>query len=140
MKQAILLTLALWAGFWLAAMTIDMRLAAAIGFAATLLIAAVNSVTFLWLWHVRATPLALGMAVSWAGQAALSALWCFTGMPDAGRWLDWAGPIFLFLSMYIVGGGLHIAVIQNSTGSMRTAAIWPVIALAAVALGVHLAS
>ena len=61
-----------------------------------------------------------------------------TGMPGKGAWLDQAGVVFFFLSMYIVGGGIHIAVIQNSAGSTRTAAVWPLIGFAAVALGVYI--
>ena len=70
------------------------------------------------------------MALSWPGQAAISTIWCVTGMPGKGAWLDQAWLIFFFLSLYIVGGGIHIAVIQNSAGSTRTAIVWPLIAVA----------
>ena len=136
MRQAIFFTLALWAVFFVIVEVLDFRLAAAIGFSATMLIAVVNALTFLWLWYVRATSLALGMALSWAGQAALSAWWYTTGMP--GVWLNHDPVIFLFLSLYIVGGGIHIAVIQNSLGSTRTAGIWPLIAAVAVAAGFYI--
>ena len=136
MRQALLLALVLWAAFYFTVDVLDFRLALAIGFSATALIAAVNCVTFLWLWYVRATPLALGMALSWAGQTAISVWWFATGMPGKGSWFDQDPLIFLCLSIYMVGGLLHIAVIQNSAGSRRTAAIWPVMAVAAVAAGV----
>lgn len=136
MKQALLLALVLWAAFCLIVEVVDFRLAAAIGFSATTLIAAVNCVTFLWLWYVRATPLALGMALSWAGQSAISVWWFATGMPGEAMSMDHGPLIFLFLSVYMVGGLLHIAVIQNSTGSTRTAVIWPVIATIAIGAGI----
>ena len=137
MRQAVLFALILWAAFQLVDQVLGFRLAAAIGFSATALIAAVNCVTFLWLWYARATPLALGMAMSWAGQTAISLWWFVTGMPGKALWLDQHPIVFLFLSIYMVGGLLHIAVIQNSAGSMRTAVIWPVIAVGAVAAGVY---
>jgi hypothetical protein len=140
MRQAIFLALALWAAFYFIVEVLDFRLAAAIGFSATMLIAAVNSLTFLWLWYARTTPLALGMALSWAGQAAISAWWFATGMPGKGVWLDQDPLIFLFLSIYIVGGGIHIAVIQNSAGSTRTAAIWPLMAIVAIITGFYIGS
>ena len=138
MKQALLLALALWAALCVVAQILDFRLAAAIGFSATALIAAVNCVTFLWLWYVRATPLALGMALSWAGQTAISVWWFATEMPVRNTWLSQDPLIFLFLSVYMVGGLLHIAVIQNSSGSARTVAIWPMIAVVAVAAGIFI--
>ena len=136
MKQALLLALVFWAAFYFTVEVLNFRLAMAIGFSAMALIAAVNCVTFLWLWYVRATPLALGMALSWAGQTAMSIWWFATGMPGQGSWLHQDPLIFLFLSIYMVGGLLHIAVIQNSAGSTRTAAIWPAMAVVAVIAGV----
>ena len=136
MRQALLIALMLWAAFYVTVEVLDFRLAAAIGFAAVSLITAANCLTFLWLWYVRATPLALGMALSWAGQTALSLYWGATRMPASALWLDQDPLIFLFLSIYIVGGGLHISVIQHSAGSRQARLIWPVIAGIAIAAGV----
>ena len=136
MRQALLLALALWVIFYVTAGILDIWVAATIGFAAMAAIAVVNCVTFLWLWYVRATPLALGMALSWAGQAAVSIWWLTEGMPGAPTWLDKGPLIFLCISIYMVGGLLHIVVIQNSAGSPRMAAIWPVLAVVAVGTGV----
>jgi hypothetical protein len=136
MRQALLLALALWAVFYVTAGVLDLWLAATIGFSAMAAMTLVNCVTFLWLWYVRATPLALGMALGWGGQAGITIWWMVEGMPGAQTWLDKGPLIFLFISIYMVGGLLHIAVIQNSTGSARMAAVWPILAIVAVAAGV----
>lgn len=136
MRQALVLAFVLWGAFYFTVEVLNFRLAVAIGFSATVLIGAVNCVTFLWLWYVRATPLALGMALSWAGQTTISIWWFVVGMPGGVSSLGHDPLIFLFLSIYLVGGLLHIAVIQNSSGSNRTAAIWPAMAVVAVVAGV----
>jgi hypothetical protein len=136
MKQALVIALLLWAAFYFTVEILDFRLASAIGFAATSMIAAANCLTFLWLWYVRATPLALGMALAWGGQAALSSWWFVTGMPGKAAWLNQHPLIFLFLSVYMVGGALHISIVQHSLGTVRTKLIWPVIAGLAIAAGV----
>lgn len=138
MRQALLIALVLWASFMLASALVDYRTAVGIGFAATTLISATNCGTFLWLWYVRATPLALGMSLSWAGQAALSVWWLLTGMPGKTSWLERDPSVFLILSVFMVGGGLHIVVIQNSTGMARSVVLWPAIVVAAIAAGVVL--
>lgn len=139
MKQALVIALLLWAAFHLTSELASFRVAAAIGFAATALIAVANCFTFLWLWYVRATPLALGMAFSWAGQAALSLWWFTTGMPGKVLWLGQDPTLFLFVSVYIVGGALHISVIQNSSGARRAGVIWPAMLVASIAAGLVIA-
>jgi hypothetical protein len=140
MRQALVIALLLWAAFYVTAELLSFRVSAAIGFAATTLIAAANCATFLWLWYVRATPLALGMALSWAGQAALSVWWFSTGMPGKALWIEQDPSVFLVVSIYIVGGALHIAVIQNSSGMRRAGLVWPAMIVASVAAGVAIAA
>ena len=137
MKQALGFAAALTAVFLVIDLLAGFRTAAWVGFAAMLTIAAVNSATFLWLWYVRATPLALGMALSWAGQAAITAWWLLGGMPGRPDWVALPEVIFVFLALYIVGGGLHVSVIQRSSESRATALVWPAIALVSVAAGVY---
>ncbi len=88
------------------------------------------SLTFLWLWYERATPLALGMAYSWAGTAVLM-VWCW-GLPLADDARKPGGLVFVFLSLQIVGAVLHFAVMQRSMGYGRGAFAVPI----AVALAV----
>ena len=56
--------------------------------------------SFLWLWYVRATPLALGMVLSWTGASML--LWGFAGR---GEW------VLMPLSVYLTGAAMHLRVI-----------------------------
>ena len=60
----------------------------------------VISLTFAWLWWVRATPLALGMVLSWAGASTL--LWGFGGR---GEWA------LMALAVYLTGAVVHLRVI-----------------------------
>lgn len=58
------------------------------------------ALSFAWLWWVRATPLALGMVLSWSGASTL--LWGFGGRGD------WA---LLALAVYLAGAAVHLRVI-----------------------------
>ena len=98
---------------------------AATGFAAVAAMAALIAATFLWLWWVRATPLALGMALSWSGVALVLA-----GLAmDAGAALP-----LLALPFLGVGAALHFAVMRRSMGLPRGAAAVPAALVAATAL------
>lgn len=70
--------------------------------------------TFVWLWIMRATPLALGMVFSWTGGALVMAWWWahqLLGRPEE----MWASPVlFIFLAFYIAGAILHLVVIQGT--------------------------
>lgn len=139
MKQALILVLLLWGAFCLTVEALSFDLAAAIGFSAITMIAFVNCVTFLWLWYVRATPLALGMALSWAGQAAITVWWFISVAPEDFSIFRRGALLLLLLSFYIVGGGLHILVIQHSSESVRSQAILPAIAVIAIIAGLIVA-
>jgi hypothetical protein len=73
MRQALWLLAAATAALALATMALGTAATAAAGYAAVAAMAALIAATFLWLWWVRATPLALGMALSWAGVALVAA-------------------------------------------------------------------
>ena len=87
-----------------------------VAYGALTLMAAMISATFLWLWTRRATPLALGMSLSWAGTSSvLGWWWVFNLLGDPAGMVD-SGMLFLFLSLYFVGAVLHFSVIQRSFG------------------------
>jgi hypothetical protein len=133
MRQALLLTAALTVAFLMVERILGIHIAAALGFGSVAVIAVVNALTFLWLWWARTTPLALGMTCSWLGQAALS-IWGFFVRPDDLALISGSAPlVFFLLSLYVVGGALHIAVMQSSMELRRTVLIWPVLAVLAVA-------
>ncbi len=106
-----------------------------VGFGAISIMGAVIALTFAWLWVARATPLALGMAFSWAGSASVMGWWWtfrVLGQPD---WMVDNPLILVFLSFYITGATLHFAVIQRSLGYHSVIFMAPVgLALAASAV------
>ncbi len=94
------------------------------------------SLTFLWLWWVRATPLALGMAFSWAGSGLVMGWWWsfnLLGRPEAMR--D-SRVLFIFLSLYIVGAVMHFRVIQQAMSLPRNLSWVPVGAAALISVAV----
>ncbi|SHI33662.1 hypothetical protein SAMN04488012_10159 [Palleronia salina] len=78
------------------------------------LMAALIAVTFAWLWRSNATPLALGMVLSWSGTAG-TLLWWWS----AAQW-GAAGPIpdhpglAFGVALHISGAVLHFLVIGRS--------------------------
>lgn len=86
----------------------------AIAFGSISVMAAMISLTFLWLWARRETPLALGMSFSWAGTASVLGWWWVhesTGSPDVAI----ANALLLvFAALHFVGAILHFSVIQRT--------------------------
>jgi hypothetical protein len=98
---------------------------AATGFAAVAAMAALIAATFLWLWWVRATPLALGMALSWSGVALVAA--------DLAGGAGAVVPL-IALPFLGVGAALHFAVMRRSMGLPRRTVLLPAGLVAAAAL------
>lgn len=103
-----------------------------IAYGALTLMAAMISLTFLWLWARRATPLALGMSLSWAGASSVLGWWWVYNLLGNPVLMEDGSVLFVFLSFYFTGAILHFAVIQRSFG--LSGHLFPVPALAAVAL------
>ncbi|EKE43686.1 hypothetical protein OCGS_2418 [Oceaniovalibus guishaninsula JLT2003] len=104
-----------------------------VAFGAFSMMALAIGATFFWLWRARSTPLALGMAFSWAGSACVMGWWwiyTLTGEPPAMRTNTL---LFVFLALSLTGALMHFAVIRRSLG--WDGAIWlvPLGALAASA-------
>ncbi len=92
------------------------------------------AVTFLWLYYTRATPLALGMSISWAGTAAFKGWWWISYMvstPDAMRQ---SAAVLTFLALSFVGAVMHFTVIKRSMGVSGTVFALPIIGLLAAGL------
>jgi hypothetical protein len=103
--------------------------------------AVVISVTFLWLWWARATPLALGMAFSWAGAGLVMGWWWVFNLRGGPEGMVQHPVLFVFVAAYLVGAALHFQVIQRTVGAPH-ALFWafPGAALAfVVALAIFLA-
>lgn len=101
-------------------------------------IALVIASTFLWLWWVRATPLALGMAFSWAGAALVLGWWWAYSLLGQPRVMVEHPALFAAVAAYLVGATMHLRVMQ-STMRVSVAAFWgPIAALVGAVLAVVL--
>jgi hypothetical protein len=109
-----------------------------IGYGAICVMALLISGTFLWLWQVRATPLALGMSFSWAGLGLTLGWWWAMQIRQSSTWGLEAAILFLFLSLLMSGAVLHFAVIQGSFGYHGLSFLVPVLGALGVSLGVLL--
>ena len=97
-----------------------------IGYGAFTLMAAMISLTFLWLWARCATPLAIGMSFGWAGAASVMGWWWSFNVLHQPEWMVHSPILLLFLSIYFVGAVLHFQVIGRSLGSRERSFIYPV--------------
>lgn len=70
--------------------------------------------TFVWLWVMRATPLALGMVFSWSGGALVMAWWWVHHLLGRPEVMHESPVLFVFLAFYITGAILHFVVIQGT--------------------------
>lgn len=137
MRPSILLFATVWTGLATLGAVFGFDTAYDAGYAAISLLAVVISATFAWLWRIRATPMALGMAFSWAGCAGLVGYWWVfnqAGRPPAPG-LDHQ-VLWACISLYLAGAVAHLRVIANVHGSGRplfAATLGAVIALALVA-------
>lgn len=90
-----------------------------IAFGAITVMSALISGTFLWLWWERTTPLALGMATSWAGTASVMGWWWLRSLADGAENATGSEVLLVFLSLQISGAILHFDVMQTSMGYSR---------------------
>jgi hypothetical protein len=98
-----------------------------ISYGAFTLMAAMVSLTFLWLWMQRATPLAVGMAFGWAGAASVMGWWWVYNLLDGPTGMEDSVALFFFLSVYLVGAVMHFAVIGRSLGLANGLWLAPVV-------------
>ena len=132
MKQALWLLVITVLAFAAVHGSLGYAAAYGLGYGAIVVMSALIALTFLWLWWERTTPLALGMALSWAGTASVMGWWwiySLAGMPEA---MNGNGLLFLFLSFQIAGAVLHFDVMQTSMGFRRRVVAVPVLAAFAV--------
>ncbi|MGH1369244.1 MAG: hypothetical protein ACRBCL_11575 [Maritimibacter sp.] len=102
-----------------------------IAYGAISIMAMMISATFLWLWFERTTPLALGMAYSWAGTGLITGWWWWVKLMGSPAWVRGHPGIFGVLGLCFVGAVLHFAVIHRSFGYHGAIFVWPI----AVAIG-----
>jgi len=119
MKRAIGFFVCMVLIFELGAIILGYSSAYKLGYGAISIMGMIIAATFLWLWWVRATPLALGMAFSWAGSGTVMGWWWsynILGSPEA---MHDNKALFVFLSLYIVGAVMHFKVIQQALSLPR---------------------
>lgn len=109
-----------------------------VAYGAIAVMALLISATFLWLWHERTTPLALGMSLSWAGSGLTIGWWWLMRVLGDPAWGMEAAVLFVFLSLLITGAVLHFAVIQGSFGLRGLSFLGPVVGAFITSLGVLL--
>ncbi|MGI9395134.1 MAG: hypothetical protein ACR2OY_10855 [Boseongicola sp.] len=108
-----------------------------ISYGAFSLMAAMISLTFLWLWAGKQTPLALGMSFSWAGAASVMGWWWVYTAFGRPAQLDQSQLLFVFLSLYFVGAFMHFSVILERAHAPRAAVLIPVCASLLISILVH---
>lgn len=138
MKQVMTLYGVVLAAAGMAVAALGLEQALLLAYGAISLMALKISATFLWLWQVRATPLALGMSLSWAGSGLTIGWWWAMQIAQSPVWGMEAAMLFLFLSLLIAGAVLHFSVIQGSFGLSGLSFLWPVLGALLVSFGVLL--
>lgn len=144
MKQALALAALMAGALEIARIVLGDAPVLLVSYGAIALMALWIAATFLWLWSERATPLALGMAFSWAGGGLFAGWWW------RDRLVHWPGAagaphtaphgVSLILALFFVGTLLHFAVIHRSFGRRGMGFLWPVVLAVVVSgLGVALA-
>ncbi len=119
MKRAIVLFAGLVLVFELGVHLLGYASTYKVGYGAISIMGVVIALTFLWLWWVRATPLALGMAFSWAGAGSVMGWWWSFNVLGRPEVMHDNKALFVFLSLYIVGALMHFRVIQQALSLPR---------------------
>lgn len=114
MKHALLLVLAFASLFMVEHAVLGFAFTFESAFGVFAAMAALISGTFLWLHRIHATPLALGMAVGWAGSATVCGWWWIFILLDRPDAMREHPAIFLALSLYFAGAILHLVTIARS--------------------------
>ncbi len=140
MKQAIVLFGCVAGALFLSHWTLGYRVTYDIAYGVLASVALVIAGTFAWLWWVRATPLALGMAFSWAGAALVIGWWWAYSLLGAPRVMIEHPALFAAVAAYLVGATLHLRVMQNTMRVSVTLFWVPIGAIVALVLGVVLIS
>jgi hypothetical protein len=139
MRQALGMFAAIAAVLFMVNRRIGYEAAYEIGYGALSLMGAMIAATFLWLWYERATPLALGMAFSWAGATCVMGWWWTYNLFDRPVAMVGSEVLFAFLSLYFVGAILHFAVMQRSLGLHGALFALPLLGATLVSVLIHAA-
>ncbi|WP_432448004.1 hypothetical protein [Aliiroseovarius marinus] len=109
-----------------------------IGYGAITLMGLMISLTFLWLYLQRATPLALGMAYSWSGASLVLGWWWIFSLAGEPAAMAESPLHFAPLALYLSGALLHFSVIHRSFGLHGAAFLLPVFGAVVVSTVIYL--
>lgn len=126
MKWAILTFTALAIGLDILYVVFGWRSAYQVGYGSVAVMGLAIAATFLWLWWVKATPLALGMALSWAGSAAVMGWWWSFDVLNFPNAMLENRFLLAFVALYTTGAIMHFHVIQQSMALPRYFSTLPV--------------
>lgn len=138
MKQALSIYLVALAGLNLCFILMGYGAAYALAYGTLVTMAVLIAATFLWLFTMQTTPLALGMAFSWSGAATVMGWWWIYGVLGQPRWMADSELLFVFVSIYLTGAVLHFDVIQRSMALPRWMSWAPLIGCTVLAAGIML--
>lgn len=138
MKQAFMLLVALIGLFQLGNMALGYDAVYRIAYGAIALMALMIAGTFLWLYFLRATPLALGMAYGWAGAGLVLGWWYLYNLLGQPDWARHSPVLFVILPFYFVGAVLHFAVIHRSFGCHGLRFLAPIVLAITVSTAIYL--
>lgn len=138
MRQVVLLYMSLLIAAGCAVGAFGVEIALLFAYGAISLMALMIAATFFWLWKTRATPLALGMSLSWAGSGLILGWWWATQIVGCPGWGLEVAALFWFLSLLTVGAVVHFSVIQGTFGYKGRAFLVPVFGAAMISFGVVL--
>ena len=126
MIYPLLLLVAVASAFYASASAFGYRWSYDVGYGAFTLMAFMVAATFFWLWRKRATPLAMGMCLGWAGAAGVMGWWWAYSLLQRPDWMIANPALFILLSAYFVGAVLHFKVIWHSFGLTGLGYYYPV--------------
>ena len=126
MKQALALVVLIFAALVLGAGLVSYQAVLLVVYGALSLMALMIAGTFLWLYVQRTTPLALGMAYSWAGAGLFAGWWWVFNLTGRADWVVNQEGALAVLALALVGALLHFAVIQRSFGFHGASFLAPV--------------
>lgn len=135
MKQAVTLTVLIAIALLLAYKWFGYDLAYDLAFGTLAFLAMAISGTFFWLYKMKFTPLALGMAFSWLGAAMVVGWWLLVHLTGGGSGWDTNPLLYLFFAPYVAGALLHFRSIEIA---LRVQPYWLTSVMLAVSVSLSL--
>lgn len=101
--------------------------AASVLFGALAVLGVMIAATFLWLWAMRMSPLALGLAFAWAGAAMVAGWWWLFALLGGPVAMLASEAVPALAALLLTGAALHLEVLGGTFGFRGRAYLVPVI-------------